>query len=148
MAKNRSKLEKRLPRGRPVARHGGYSYLSRGTMPENRAYLTSYLSAVREGLVKDLGPTEQDLSTAQIVLIDRCVTLLGTIRCIEEYVKEEGVFKGDELQPSLGTNYISFTGSLQRILALLGIGRKGEQLLTPLELAAEIDKEKVRENPE
>lgn len=117
-------------------------------MPENRAYLMRYLSAVREGLVRDLGPEEKDLSTAQIVLIDRCVTLLGTIRCIEEYVKEEGVFKGNELQPSLGTNYISFTGSLQRILALLGLERRSEPVLTPLELAAEIDKEREKENRE
>jgi len=47
--------------------------------------------AVRQGLIQDLGPSENDLSTAQIVLIDRVTTKLGVIRCIEEHVRENSV---------------------------------------------------------
>jgi len=67
--------------------------LTRGELPDNRRYLAPYLTGVREGLIRDLGPTEEDLTTAQKVLIDRLVNYLGIVRLIEEYVKERGIFQ-------------------------------------------------------
>jgi len=123
MAKNGSKLEKRLPRGKP-GRHGGYSFLTRGTLPENRPHILRYLTAVREGLIKDLGPTEDNLTTAQIVLIDRVVTKLGVIRCIEEYIRENTVMNGARLSPSLRESYLAYNNSIRLDLAALGINKK------------------------
>ncbi len=120
MTKKESKLEKRLPKGRPKATHGGFSFLTHGRLPEHRVELRRYLSACRNGLMEDLGG---DLSTQETILIDRCISLLGVIRCIEEYSKEQGVFNNGKLQPALGKHYISYTNSLKQILSLLGIDR-------------------------
>lgn len=92
-----SKLTIKFKRGgkRPKT-HGGYSFLTKGALPENRTLVLKYLMAAREGLILDMGPTENDLSTAQIVLIDRITTKLGVIRCVEEHIRENSVMKGDE----------------------------------------------------
>jgi hypothetical protein len=145
MAKNESKLEQKLSRGRPRVVHGGFSFLTKGRLPEHRATLLRYLSACRNGLIEDLGG---NLSTQETILIDRCISLLGVLRCIEEHVKEQGVFKGCELQPSLGKHYISFTNSLKQILALLGLRKQDIDELTPLELAQKIDQEEAEGNAE
>ena len=70
-------------------KHGGFTYLTQGTLPENRKYIERHLTAIREGLIRDLGPQEQVLTTAQAILIDRVVTKMGVVRCIEEYHKGE-----------------------------------------------------------
>ncbi len=138
-----AKLERKLSKGRPKTTHGGYSFLVSGRLPEHRVELLRYLSGCRNGLIEDLGG---NLSTQETVLVDRCVSLLGVLRCIEEHCKERGVFKGDELQPSLGKHYISFTNSLKQILALLGLKKQDIDELSPLELAQKIDQEEAEGN--
>lgn len=142
-----AKLERKLSKGRPKVVHGGFSFLTTGRLPEHRVSLQRYLSASRNGLIEDLGG-EENLSTQELILIDRCISLLGCIRCVEEFCKERGVFKGDELQPSLGKHYISFTNSLKQILALLGLKKQDIDELTPLELAQKIDQEGAEVNAE
>jgi len=104
--------------------HGGYTYLSKGKLPVARAYIERYLTGVREGLIQDLGPTEVDLTTAQIVLIDRVVTKLGVCRCIEEYIRENTVMTGDRLSPSLRESYLAYNNSIRLDLAALGINKR------------------------
>lgn len=145
MAKNESKLEQKLSRGRPRVVHGGFSFLTKGRLPEHRATLLRYLSACRNGLIEDLGG---NLSTQETILIDRCISLLGVLRCIEEFVREQGVFKGDELQPSLGKHYIAFTNSLKQILALLGLRKQNIDELSPLEYIKQYDEKKAQESGE
>lgn len=143
-----SKLIKRFERGGRRPRPYGYSYLTKKATPEERLRIVRYVEAVRSGLIEDLGPREEDLTAAQILLIDRLISLLGVIRGIEEYHQED-IMNGDgSLKPALGRNYLAYVNSTRQILALLGLERRSEQVLTPLELAAEIDKEKERENPE
>jgi len=117
-----SKLTVKFKRGgkRPKT-HGGYSYLTKGELPENRNYILKYLMAVREGLIKDLGPTENDLSTAQIVLIDRITTKLGVIRCVEEHIRENSVMVGNDIAPSLKASYLAYNNSLRLDLQALGL---------------------------
>lgn len=114
--------------------HGGFSFLSRGELPEHRRYLLRYLSGAREGLIRDLGPTEADLTTAQIILIDRIVTKLGVIRCIEEHVREHSVMIGHNLAPALSKSYIGYNNSVRIDLDKLGIhirkSGEGEDLQT------------------
>jgi len=129
-------------RGKQIIRHGAFSYLTRLTLPDNRAYLRPHLSAVREGLIHDLGPAEEDLTTAQKLLIDRIIGQAGVIRLIEEHVREEGVFHGRMLTSVLAQNYLSFVNSMRLNLQALGINaRAGAKMLGPLEIAAEIDAE-------
>lgn len=118
------KLEIKLPRGRQRVIHGGYSFLTTGRLPEHRVHVRRYLTAARENLIKDLGPTEADLTAAQIILIDRVVTKLGVIRCIEEHIRENSVMVGDNLAPSLKATYLAFDNSLRLALQALGIKSK------------------------
>lgn len=104
--------------------------MSKGKLPENRAYVERYLTTVREGLIQDLGPMEKDLTTAQLVLIDRITTKLGVVRCIEEYIRENTVMKGDRLSPSLRESYLAYNNSIRLDLAALGIDkRKADEVI-------------------
>ena len=134
MSENRTKKKGKSKRGRPP-KHGGYSLLIKGELPENRKYIRRYLTAVREGLIQDLGPTEKDLTTAQLVLIDRIVTKLGVVRCIEEYIREHTVMTGARLSPSLRESYLAYNNSIRLDLAALGINKRNkEAILTPYEI--------------
>jgi hypothetical protein len=95
-----------------------------GELPIRRTYLRAYLTEVRAGLIRDLGPTEADLTTGQRVILDRAVSKLSILRCIEEYVKEEGVFRGRELSPVLAKNYVTYAEALRRDLQALGIDKR------------------------
>ncbi len=126
--------------------HGAYSLIARpgGPLPSRRIYIERWLSEVRAGLIRDLGPEEKDLSAAQAIIIDRVIGKLGVIRCIEEHVREKGIMNGDELRGLLGKHYLGWANSLRLDLLALGIGkREGERILSPLEIAAEIDAEKA-----
>jgi len=138
-----SRLAVRFKRGgrRPRA-HGGYSFIAQGALPEHRSNILRYLMAVRQGLIQDLGPTENDLSTAKIVLIDRITTKLGVIRCVEEHIRENSVMAGDDLAPSLKASYLAYNNSLRLDLQALGLEKKGEAILTPYEI---VEREKRAE---
>ena len=123
MSENRSKLSAKLKPGRKV-KHGGYSYLATGKLPEERKYIIQFLTAARENLIRDIGPTEQDLTAAQIILIDRIVTKLGVIRCIEEYIRENSVMEGKSLAPCLKESYIAYNNSVRLDLQALGIDKQ------------------------
>lgn len=124
MSENKSKLTVKLKRGRPKCKHGGYSFLVKGELPENRKYVLRYLTAARENLIRDLGPTEEDLTAAQIILIDRVVTKLGVIRCIEEHIRENSVMVGHRLAPSLRASYLAYNNSVRLDLQAFGIDKK------------------------
>jgi len=119
MAKMTTKL---LPGRRQT--HGGYSFLATGRLPEHRRYIEKFLTAARMGLIRDLGPTEQDLTTAEIILIDRVISKIGILRCIEEHVREQGIMSGNLLAASLRASYLSYSNSLRLDLQALGIERK------------------------
>ena len=140
-----SRLSTKLGRGgRLPQKHGGYTYLTSGELPENRTYILKYLMAVRKGLVTDLGPTELDLTTAQIVLIDRITTKLGVIRCVEEHIRENSVMVGNDLAPSLKASYLAYNNSLRLDLQALGLDKRSEEVLTPYEILEEEKKHKRR----
>jgi len=127
-------------------RHGGFTYLTTGKTPENRQYIKKYLTAIRESMIRDIGPTEKDLTTAQLILVDRLISLLGVIRLIEEKAKEDGVFSGKNLSPSLRQSYISYNNTVRLTLEKLGIDKRmGDQIMTPFQIAEAFDKEKETE---
>lgn len=150
MSKNESKLSAKLPRGRPMSKHGGYSFLTHGTMPENRSYILRYLSRVRQGLIEDIGGTEEAMSTGLLILIDRIISKLGCVRVMEEFVRERGVMKGDELQPCLRKNYLAFSNSLRRDLESMKEMAKDQIDPAPSiqEIIQEFEEKKERESSE
>ncbi len=140
---NKPKLTIKLKRGGQKIKHGGYSFLIKGELPENRKHVLRYLTAARMNLIRDLGPTEEDLTTAQVIIIDRVVSKLGVVRCIEEHIRENSVMIGHNLAPSLGQSYLAYNNSIRLDLRELGIDKRMEdRVLTPLEIAEEFDKKK------
>jgi hypothetical protein len=115
---------------------------------KRRTLLRAYLTEIREGLIRDVAGTEEDLTTAQKILVDRACSLLSIIRCVEEHTREHGVFKGRELAPVLLKSYCAYSAELRRTLDMLGIrGKATDKILSPLEIAAEIDAEKAGAGP-
>lgn len=114
------KVSIKLPPGR-ARKHGGWTYLTTGKLPEHRREVSRYLTAVRRGLIRDLGSTEEDLSAGQLILIDRVVTKLGIIRCMEEHVKETSVMAGNSVAPCLKASYLAYNNSVRLDLQALGL---------------------------
>jgi hypothetical protein len=108
--------------GRPP-RHGGFSIaVKKGEFPERRSYIRTHVTGVRDSLVRRLGPTETDLTGAQVVLIDRIISKLSIIRMIEEYTRETGAFnRRGELISVLQKSYLAWSNSLRLDLQALGI---------------------------
>jgi hypothetical protein len=106
-------------------KHGGYSLMVRaGELPVKMTRIRAYLTQVRSGLVRDIAGQEESLTTAQLVLIDRAVSLLSVIRTIESSLSEDGIMKGKALQPILQENYLAYSNSLRLILRELGVGKR------------------------
>lgn len=145
MTKKKNKLTTALKSGKKTI-HGGYSYLTTGRLPEHRRYIEQYLTAARMNLIKDLGPTEQDLTAAQIIIIDRVISILGVLRCLEEHTRENSVMVGKgELAPALRSSYLAFNNSLRLNLQALGINvKQTDSVPGPLEYIEEFDKSKKR----
>jgi hypothetical protein len=121
-----------------------------GELPQNRRYIRAYLSEARAGLIRDLGPTEEDLTAAQIILIDRTITALGIIRCIEEYIRETSVMKGHDLSPALQQSYIAYVNHVRLNLVALGIKTKASENVLDLPAyieARDRDKERSETKP-
>lgn len=130
MTENEPESKPKSRGGRPP-KHGGFSIIAHGRHPESRR-LRSYLGSVRAGLVYDLGPSEDDLSTAQRVTIDRCITYLGAARAIEEWVSSQGFMNNGVLNPSISEIYLSFCSGILKCLKLLGFDRRHAEKIIDL----------------
>jgi hypothetical protein len=95
----------------------------------------------RDKIIDDLAGSEEKLTGAELMLLDRAVNIYGVIRKIELHIARRGVIdeKGN-LAPILANNYITYVNSLRLTLRELGIKRRVEDLLTPAELIKEIEK--------
>ena len=121
----------------------GFSFLTRKCSVEERLRIRRYLQATREGLIRDLGGIE-NLSVQKLILIDRLISLLGVIRGIEEFFKEDILTAGGSVRASLGKNYLSFTNSARLILVNLSLERHTREE-TIQDLIKQFDTEKEEE---
>ena len=148
MSKKKTRLTTALASGKKRT-HGGYAYFTTGKLPEHRKYIEQYLTAARLNLIKDLGPSENDLTTAQIIIIDRIVSKLGVIRCIEEHIRENSVMVGQGLAPALKASYLAYNNSIRLDLQALGINsKKADEFPNPLEYAKKKYGKKAQEAAE
>jgi len=123
-------------------RHGGFASNNKNIPLRVRRQV----QAIREQLVRDIGGAEPALTAAQAILIDKTINLYQITLCLEAYVRREGPFRGKKLDPVLGQNYLAYVNTIRLNLRELGITtRAGENLLGPLEIAAEIDAKKAQE---
>lgn len=143
-SEDKTRLITKLKSGGQKVKHGGYSFLVKGELPENRKHVLKYLTAARENLIKDLGPTEEDLTAAQIILIDRIVTKLGVTRCIEEYIRQNTVMEGKDLAPSLRKSYLAYNNSIRLDLQALGIDKRQTESMNLEQYVEMKDKEREK----
>ena len=140
------KGKKRGPQPGVKYKHAAYSLIVKaGELPQKRRYIEKYLTESREGWIRDIGPTEEDLTTSQRVMIDKATSLLGVTRCIEEYIKETGVLQGTNLQPILLKAYLSYVNSLRLILRELGIEQKQADAPDIQQVMREFDEQKAKD---
>jgi len=125
-------------------RHGGYSPVSKDIPLTVRRQV----GALREALVRDIAGEPENLTAAQVILIDKTMSLYQITLCLEAYIRREGPFRGKKLDPILRENYIAYVNSIRLNLRELGIKTKvKDRLLGPFEIAAEIDAAKARPAP-
>ena len=98
-------------------RHGGYSYVSSGIMPQDKKYLERYLTQMREAYIIDIGPTEKDLTAGQLLLLNKLVTLEGLTRCMEVHIARKESFE-------LIRNHSTYVNLVLKIVQMLGIERR------------------------
>jgi len=98
--------------------HGGYSLLTKGTVPSNRKHVLAYLIAARENIIADYG-SEDMMSASQIIILDRAISKLGICRLMEEHAREQGIFVNGDLLPCLKASFLAFSNSLRRDLECL-----------------------------
>jgi len=115
---SQSKTRKRAGRG--ALKHGGYSLLATGKVPLNRDHVRKYLTKIREGFCQDLGG-ESQMSTSEVVMLDRLINALGVTRLIEEFIREKGVIDkpGGFLNPALHRGYIAFSNQVRLATQML-----------------------------
>jgi len=144
MSENTAKKKKKSRRGRPP-KHGGYSIVWRDEKLKEHPYLRSYIQECRDGLVRDVAGSEEQLSEQQRILIDRIISRLSICRLIEVFVEQKGLFKGDELIGAVGKNYLAFCGQIDRALVALGLEkRKTEEALDIQTYIKQFDEKKER----
>jgi hypothetical protein len=109
---------------------------------EERLRIVRHIEALRSGLITDLGPQEEDLTTAQLLLIDRLCCLLAICRAIEQHF-EEDVMDGDSLKNALRSSYLAYNNTIRLTLQVLGIDKQAsDRILSPLEYIKQLDQEK------
>ena len=70
------------PGRRPV--HSGYVFLRTKLIGRENRHIERYLTDLRTGYVRELGPTEEDLSTGQLGMINQLITCVGFTRLVEQ----------------------------------------------------------------
>jgi hypothetical protein len=98
--------------------------------------------SMRLSLIHDLGPEEKNLTTAQLILIDKATALFQVTMAIEGYVREHGPFRGKRLDPVLAENYLAYVNQLRFILRDLGINKRAASEVDPLKFIRAYDEEK------
>jgi len=109
-----------------IIKHGVYS--QRAKLP---AAIKREAVFFREKIITDIAGSEDKLSGAELMLIDRTINLYGVIRMIEKHVARHGAFDGKDFRPILATNYLAYNNTLRLNLRELGIKRRVEDMLSP-----------------
>jgi len=132
--KKKAIVKRRVSPGK--LRHGGYSYISSGILPEDKKYIERYLTQLRAQYILDIGPEEKDLTAAQELLLNKLVTIEGLTRCMEINSARQETFK-------MPQNHSTYVNLVLKICTLLGIERRVlEPEATLAEVIASIEKEK------
>ena len=109
-------------------------------IPEDKQEIERYLTGLRQGYISDICGEEKDLTTGQLILLNKLITLEGTNRCVEIQAARNGAIG------SLDERYNARNNQIIKICLALGIDQNShERVLTMSEVAAEVEKEDQRE---
>jgi len=148
------------PRKRRIGRppkSGAYSPVCREEFLEEYPEIRSYVQAARDGLVQDQldkigGKSEDDLSAAQVLLIDRLVSRIALSRQIEVYLRRHGILRRDSLDRKvldaepICQFWLQLQNSIDRASAMLGIEiPRPEASWDPIAEIQKIDEERAKE---
>ena len=142
-------LKRRI--GRPT-KHGADALIYRDEIIKQYPELVSYTRDCRDGLERDLAPEGADsLPMAKQIILDRLTAKLQTAGLLDIYLGKHGILRLDRLdQRVLETEpavqvWLQVNHAILRDLLALGLERRelGPRVLSPLEIAAEIDAEKA-----
>lgn len=144
-----SRLEKIILKGGRQHRPAGYSFLTRKCEREERIRIVKYLTGCRDAILTDLGG-EENLSAQKLILIDRLISLLGVVRGIEEFHRENILDKDGNAKNALCKTYLAYVNSCRLMLTTLGLER--HTMLDPtkdlIDRMAKYDEDKAREDEE
>ncbi len=103
-------------------RHYGYSWLSKGILPESKKHVKIYLDRSRENIESHY---DHDISEPMAIVLDKIIEKLGFLALITEAVwgESEPIIKdkksGIRLHPVIEKNYLRFTDSIKNDLIAL-----------------------------
>jgi len=130
--------EKPRSKGGRKPLHGGYSLLP-ARLAMQYPQLQRYLRQIRKDLIDHAGGPDK-MTAPQEVLVNSIVNKLVVCRLIEIFIQRTSPFDLSQLkkappvlslQPALGINYLAFSNSIDRGLALLGL-EKPKHMTDPL----------------
>jgi len=124
----------------PRGTHKGYTYLRSGLISKENRHVEHYLTDLREGYVRDLGPVESDLSTGQLVLLNQLVICSGFTRLVEEQAR-----KTQNIAYLKTDAYMKFLKHARQLCLDLGLRPKQPEGLNLQEYVELRDKEKEKE---
>ncbi len=111
-----SKLVVKLSPGRKP-KHGGYTFMRTGEIAEDKIEIERYLTGLRQGYISDIAGQESNLTTGQLILLNKLITLEGTNRCVEIQAARNGAIS------SLDERYNARNNQIIKICLALGIDR-------------------------
>jgi len=133
--------KKRLKPG-PRGTHGGYVFLQSGLIPEENSHVERYLTEVRAGYISELGPSEEGLSTGQLVLLGQLITCIGFTRLVEERAKKE-----KDLRYLCTKHYMQYMKQARQLVLDLGLKPEGVEE-DPFEYIQQYDERKEKKKEE
>lgn len=114
MTDKKKRKRKLKPGRRPT--HSGYVFLRSGLVPKDNKYIETWLTDIRQGYIAELGPTEEDLSTGQLILLGQLITCVGFCRLVEEKAKQTA-----DLRHLCTQHYMKFLKHGRQLVLDLGL---------------------------
>lgn len=137
-----------LPRNKEALKSGTTIFIQSGKIPSEirgAATLRKDLKRIRGELEKMLG--QDNLNVKSELLIDQVISSTGFIKLFELFIKRSGLLNPHlarkrviSFQPGF-TTYLSFMSKQKDALQALDLSTQQAKVITPLELAKELDQE-------
>lgn len=123
-------------------KHGGWLFLRKGQVPSDAEDIRIGTVRIAADLADEFAGTGKELTTSQLVLIDRACAMLGFCKLVERAAMRDGVIVTDELgnprlSPGLSGFYVAASNAVARAMKTLAeISPDRDRGDRPLDLAS------------